>query len=375
MKTFRAGRFIKANDYKYFQPELVNRPFKFDDAGLLPLLERANQLLGELNAFGELVPDVDRFIKLHVSKEANFSSRIEGTQTQMEDALLREDEVSPEKRNDWRELQNYIGAMNHCLDSLDRLPLSSRLLCEAHSILLQNVRGEHKMPGEFRASQNWIGGATPTDAAFVPPLHSEVGQLMGDLENFLHSDKTNLSHVLKIALAHYQFETIHPFLDGNGRIGRLMITLYFMEAGVLTKPLLYLSEFFEKNRSAYYDHLTAVRSSGDLSRWFRFFLIGIIETAQKSTACLRQIVLLKKECETERLPKLRRKMPQAQLLLQHLFQEPVIRPDEVARVTGQSGPPTYRLIGDFESLGILREKTGNARNRIFVFEEYLNLFR
>ena len=223
--NFKAGNYTQVTGYKAFQPERINKYYQFDETDLFSLLEKANIKLGELNAYAELVPDVEHFIRLHVVKEATVSSRIEGTHTNMEEALLKEDEIVPEKRNDWREVNNYILAMNQSIEQLNTLPLSSRMLKNAHKTLLSGVRGEHKLPGEFRSSQNWIGGATLIDAAFIPPTWQEVDPLMGDLENFLHNDKTGLTHVLKIALAHYQFETIHPFLDGNGRIGRLMITL------------------------------------------------------------------------------------------------------------------------------------------------------
>ena len=231
------------------------------------------------------------------------------------------------------------------------------------------------MPGEFRRSQNWIGGSSLNDASFIPPPHHEVDRLMSDLENFLHSPSTGLPEVIKVALAHYQFETIHPFLDGNGRIGRLLITLYFIHAGVLRKPVLYLSDFFERNRQAYFDHLMNARTHHDLRTWLIFFLQGTVETAEKSVRGLRKIIKLKQHCETERLPSLGKKMPQAQVLLQRLFTDPVIRPTEVAKVTGLSQVSAYKLLDDFEELKILKEMTGYRRNRIFWFEEYFRIFK
>jgi len=228
---------------------LINRIYKIDDAALQLLIEKSTLKLGELNAYAQLVLDIDHFIKLHVVKEATVSSKIEGTQTNMEEALLKEEEIEPEKRNDWREVNNYVHALNQSVENLSKLPLSSRLLKQVHKILLDGVRGDSKLPGEFRRSQNWIGGATLNDATFIPPVHHDVEKLIGDLENFLHDNDTGLPNVLKAAVAHYQFETIHPFLDGNGRIGRLLITLYFIDANILQKPVLYLSDFFERNRS------------------------------------------------------------------------------------------------------------------------------
>lgn len=372
---FKAGKHISGSGYKYFQPSLINQQYRFDDAELLPLLERANLKLGELNAYSELVPDVDHFIKLHVLKEATVSSKIEGTQTNMEEALLQEAEIDPERRDDWREVNNYIKAMNYSINELQKLPLSSRLLRQTHGILMKSVRGDHKMPGEFRTSQNWIGGVTLKDAAFIPPVWQEVQPLMGDLEKFLHANQTGLPHVIKIALAHYQFETIHPFLDGNGRIGRLLITLYFIYAGILKKPVLYLSDFFERNKLLYYDNLTNVRNKNDLKTWLRFFLMGTIETAEKSIQDLRNILELKKHCETERITTLGKKMKPAQALLHQLFSEPIVRPGQVAAITGLSMVSSYKLLEDFERLSILKEFTGNQRNRVYAFEEYFNVFK
>ncbi len=371
---FNPGRYIQSIGYKAFMPEFINRNYHFDEPELTQLIELANLKLGELKAYSELVPDADHFIRLHVIKEATVSSRIEGTQTNMEEALLNEEEIHPEKRNDWREVNNYIQAMNQAITNMETLPLSSRLLKNAHKTLLQKVRGKHKLPGLFRTSQNWIGGATLKDAAFIPPVWQEVEPLMGDLEKFIHSENTGLPHVIKIALAHYQFETIHPFLDGNGRIGRLMITLYFMNAGIMTKPVLYLSDFFERHRSLYYDNLMAVRTRNDFRSWLKFFTVGIIETSQKAIEGLKNIIALKQECETIRIPKLGKKMAKAQLLLQRLFIDPVIRPSQVAELTGLSLVSSYKLIEDFENQNILHEITGNGRNRIYIFDEYFKVF-
>lgn len=374
MKSFVSGSFRLNTGYQAFFPEKINRTYEFDDSGMLPLLEQANLKLGELSTWSELAPDIDQFIRLFVVKEATFSSRIEGTQTSVEEALLKEDDILPERRNDWQEVNNYIAAMNECLQLLPALPLSSRMIKKAHGILLQGVRGESKMPGEFRTSQNWIGGATPMDAAFVPPPWTEVEPLMGDLENFLHNDNTNLPHLLKIALAHYQFETIHPFLDGNGRIGRLIIPLYLIAAGMLRRPAFYLSDFIERNKIHYYDHLTRVRTQNDLRPWCRFFLAGTVETCERSISALRSITALKKDCETVRLPTLGRRQPNAMVLLSRLFTNPIIQADEVAALTGVSMVSSYKLLDDFTRLGILKEQTGYRRNRVFVFREYLDLF-
>ena len=375
MKSFKSGKYINAIGYKAFAPEFINRIYKIDDAALQLLIEKSTLKLGELNAYAQLVPDIDHFIKLHVVKEATVSSKIEGTQTNMEEALLKEEEIEPEKRNDWREVNNYVNALNQSIENLSKLPLSSRLLKQAHKTLLDGVRGDSKLPGEFRRSQNWIGGATLNDATFIPPVYHDVEKLIGDLENFLHNDDTGLPNVLKAAVAHYQFETIHPFLDGNGRIGRLLITLYFIDANILQKPVLYLSDFFERNRSLYYDNLMAVRTRNDIQQWLRFFLVGIIETADKAIEGLREIIKLKQDCETKRIVTLGKRAPKAQILLQYLFTQPVVRPDDVAKITETSLVTAYKLINDFERLHILQTIGDAQRNKLYIFNEYFKVFK
>ncbi|HCT24205.1 MAG TPA: cell filamentation protein Fic, partial [Chitinophagaceae bacterium] len=291
---FKSGFYGKQFDYKAFMPEKINSAWSWSDRELTRLVEKSAIAMGQLDAYAHQIPNIDHFIRMYVVKEATVSSRIEGTQTNMEEALLRETDIQPERRNDWFEVNNYIEALNSSIERLKELPLSSRLLKEAHKTLLTGVRGEHKLPGEFRRSQNWIGGSSLLSAVFIPPVWEEVNPLMGDIENFLHNEDTGLTNLIKIAIAHYQFETIHPFLDGNGRIGRLMITLYLVEKGIIEKPVLYLSDFFEKNRDRYYDNLTRVRTQNDLLKWVKFFLVGIIETCQSSIQTLKSIIELKK---------------------------------------------------------------------------------
>ena len=253
ISEFKSGIFIPQVEYKSFLPEKINCEWIIDRPELATLLEEANLALGELNAYSRHVPDVDTFIRMHVIKEATNSSRIEGTQTEIEEAARHERLIVPEKRDDWHEVQNYIQAMNNAILSLKKLLLSSRLLREAHQTLMKGVRGQNKLPGNYRKSQNWIGGASLKDAVYIPPHHTEINSLISDLESFLHNRTIHVPHLIRIAIAHYQFEAIHPFLDGNGRIGRLLITLYLVSNQILHKPLLYLSTFFEKNRELYYD--------------------------------------------------------------------------------------------------------------------------
>lgn len=376
MNNFNAGKFInQSSGYKAFQPAHINRTYKFDDPELLKLIEDTNLKFGELNAFSELIPDVNHFIRLYVFKEATVSSRIEGTQTEIEEAMLHEIDIDPERRDDWREVNNYIKAMDQSINRLHKVPLSTRLFQSAHKILLSGVRGKNKLPGEFRKSQNWIGGSSIQNATFIPPVWQDINDLMGDLENFLHNPNTGLPALLKIAMAHYQFETIHPFLDGNGRIGRLMIILFLIESEILKTPVLYLSDFFERNRIDYYDNLTRVRLKSDIRNWFIFFLTGTLETATRSIDGLRNIIKLKNDCEANRLPKLGKKANSAQVLLQYLFNQPIIRAEDASKITQLSLVSTYKLIEDFIKIGILKETTGGRRNRIFSFDQYFKIFK
>lgn len=374
IEEFQSGVYKQRFQYRSFTPTLVNGPWEWTDSRLNSLLSEANRWVGELNAFSQLLPDVDTYIKMHVLKEANASSRIEGTQTNIETAALPEEEVDPEGRDDWREVHNYVAAMNHAVDRLSTLPLSNRLLREAHSILLQGVRGEHKTPGEFRASQNWIGGSSLADAVFIPAHPDEVPELMADLEKFWHNDAVHVPHLVRIALSHYQFETIHPFQDGNGRIGRLLITLYLMNHGLLTKPCLYVSDFLERNRASYYDALTAVRTRNDLLHWVRFFLTAINETGRKAVETFRSIVSLKAEMEAKTAA-MGRRSHNAGRLLSLLYGQPWVRVQHVIDGLQVSNVTAHALIKSFQKEGILHEITGYRRNRIFLFRPYFDLFR
>jgi len=351
----------------------VNQPWTWEDAGINALLEKATLALGELNAFSLIIPDVDLFIQMHVAKEAHSSSRIEGTQTSMSEALLPESRVAPERRNDWREVRNYIDAINEAVAQLTQLPLSNRLLREAHTTLMRGVRGEHKQPGEFRRSQNWIGGSSLSDASFIPPDHEGVPELMADLELFWHNETITVPHLVRLAISHYQFETIHPFLDGNGRIGRLLVPLYLISHGLLAKPSLYLSDFFERNRAHYYDALTRVRQADDLIHWVRFFLSGVAESAAKGSQVFRGILALRTEVEAK-LYSLGRRAPLARQALDLLYRQPTIVAEDL-RTTLQAKPTTtHRLLKDLVNMGIINELEEGARVRSYAFERYLALF-
>lgn len=373
-KDFISGIYKQQYQYKSFLPTLVNIEWQVSDNILVNLLSQADIKLGELNAFSQLIPDIDFFIKMHVSKEATTSSRIEGTQTNIADALKSMENIDPEKRDDWEEVQNYIQAMNKAIEDLERLPLSSRLLRDTHRTLLQGVRGKHKQPGDVRISQNWIGGASLADAVFIPPHNDDLPDLMSDFEFFLNNEIFPLPHLIRIGIAHYQFETIHPFLDRNGRIGRLLITLYLVSKGLLSKPTLYLSAFFEKNKSLYYDNLTRVRTHNDLNQWLKYFLKGIRDTAENSIQTFKSIIVLRGEVEHQSILTLGKKTPLAQRFIHYLYGKPIVDSQEVSDALSVNVSTALRLIDDFIRLEILSEVTGYKRNRIFLFTRYLQLF-
>lgn len=374
MKNFKAGTYINQGYYKSFQPELINKQLLIDNMEVLQLLSKADRELGRLDMYSNYIPNVDLFISMHVAKEAIQSSRIEGTQTNIDDALLDKEDIPLDKRDDWEEVQNYIKAMEWAVLALDKLPFSARLIRDAHKVLLQGVRGEKKQPGEFRTSQNWIGGATLNDAIFVPPVHTTVPELMNDIEKFLHNEEIHFPELLKIGLVHYQFETIHPFLDGNGRVGRLLIPLYLVSKGILQKPILYLSDFFEKNRQHYYENLTLVREKSDLNQWFKFFLVGIIQIAESGIVTFDKILQLQKLTETQ-LQTLGSRAANAKKVVDYLYKRPIINADKISEITGISMPTAYKLIVDLERLEILKEITGGQRGRTYVYDKYFQIFR
>jgi len=374
MKKFVAGKYIQRGSYQSFTPSFINHQFVWKNPQIDVLLERAVRLIGELNACADLIPDVDFFIEMSVIKEATDSNRIEGTKTELDDVVLPQEEINPEKRDDWEEVQNYIEAMNFAIDKLDELPLSMRLLKDLHKILMSGVRGKHRDPGEIRRNQNWIGGSSPSDAFFVPPSAKEVPDLLTDMEKFWHNQSLQIPELIKIAISHYQFETIHPFLDGNGRSGRLLIVLQLIKAGMLRKPVLYMSTFFEKYKDSYYDSLTMVRKSDNLEQWIAFFLNGVAETAQNGLDTFRQIIALRQEYETK-IFTLGSRVENAQKLLRFMYSYPIVSVNLVVKELKMNYPTVNRLLKSLTELDVVQEVTGHSRNRLFVLEEYLNLFR
>lgn len=371
--TYRKWNANTSGEYTYFLPELLPKTYTANDPKLNRLLEEATHSLGELNAYARFVPDIDYFIRMHETKEATASSKIEGTRTNMGEALMSEKDIAPEKRDDWHEVQNYIDAMKFAIQRLGDLPLVTRLLSETHKVLLQGVRGSGKQPGTVRSSQNWIGGATLRDAKFIPPHNMHLGELLSDLEKYLNEDDLTTPVLVKAAFAHYQFESVHPYLDGNGRLGRLLIILYLMQEKMLDKPVLYISQFFEQYRQDYYDSLTQVRRTNDIEQWLRFFLVGVNETAKKAVATLQEIMKLRTKT-SQQILQLGKRAEKANLLVEHLYQQPVISVAAAAEYLHITPQSANTLVNELRKIGVLKEITGYERNRLFRYEEYVKLF-
>jgi len=374
IEQFNAGHYEPINGYKYFVPTTINQEWMWESPIINRLLERASLKLGELNSFSKLVPNIDLFLQLHITKEAVVSSKIEGTQTRMDEALLPVEEINPERRDDWKEVNNYINAINYATGELKTLPISSRLIRSTHKLLLDSVRGQYKNPGEFRRSQNWIGGSSPADAKYIPPLHILIDELMSDLEKFLNNDEINTPALIRIAIAHYQFESIHPFLDGNGRIGRLLITLFFVKENILDMPILYLSSYFERNKSLYYENLDNIRTKNDLLQWIKYFLVGVEQTAKEAVETLQSVIRYKEQTEDHIRATFGRRSSKAILLLHELFQNPMISVEHAVKTSGLSYKAANDLVKQMCDEHILDEITGQSRNRMFMFTPYLNLF-
>lgn len=373
MDNFVAGKIKNQKFYNSFQPNFINRNWKVNDMDLLNLLSKADRCLGRLDMYSQYV-NIDLYIRMHIAKEATQSSKIEGTQTNIEEAFLDKGNVVNEKRDDWEEVQNYINAMNEAVRQLHNLPFSSRLIKQTHKILLDGVRGKHKLPGEYRTSQNWIGGASINDAVFIPPVHHSIIELMSDLEHFANDELNPLPDLLKIAIIHYQFETIHPFLDGNGRVGRLLITLYLVDKGILKQPILYLSDFFERNRMLYYDNLMRARTHNDINQWIKFFLIGVIEIAKKGVETFDGILKLQKKLE-EKILTFGSRTTEVRKIIDYLYTQPIVDVSKIAAITQKSKTTNYKMLDDLENLEILKEISGAQRNKLYVFNEYMELFK
>ncbi|RJQ38499.1 Fic family protein [Candidatus Microgenomates bacterium] len=372
----RTGTFVNqlSQDSKYtaFIPNKL--PFEIKvDADLQNLLSKADLALGRLDGVADILPDVNFFILMYLRKEATLSSQIEGTQATFVDVLKAEAKIEDsEIHKDVDEILNYIRTLNFGIDKSQQLPLSLRLMREMHRNLLKGVRGETKSPGDFRTSQNWVGGVSIQTAAYVPPPHAYVVDLMGNIEDYLH-DKSPIPVLIKTGLVHAQFETIHPFLDGNGRMGRLFITYYLCEQGILREPLLYLSDFFKRHKSIYYDKLTDYRQKDDIEGWLKFFLEGVIETSQSAVETARKIIKLREE-SYNKIASMGRSSEKGMMLLKKLFQMPMIRVKDIEQITTLENPNALVLLSKFVSKGILYEITGKQRNRVYTFRDYIDIF-
>ncbi len=374
----RAGQYVpQVGGYRAFVPAPLPPGPPVDMSGeLQSLLSKADQVLGRLDGSIYTLPNPDLFVYMYVRKEAVLSSQIEGTQSSLHDLLSAEASVfTPEQPKDVDEVVNYVGAMNHGLERLSQLPVSVRLVREIHSRLLQGVRGSGLNPGEVRVSQNWIGpqGCTLNEAAFVPPPPLEVLPAMGALERFIHEDDS-LPLLVKVGLVHSQFETIHPFLDGNGRIGRLLITLLLCENSVLQKPVLYLSHYFRQHREEYYEELQSVRDAGTWERWLTFFLRGVIEVGEQAVETARRVLALREDHRNRITEGFGRAASNGHRVLEHLYRHPVVSVKEVQAITGTSYPAANNLMQRMEQSGILVEILERSRNRAFMYTSYVNLF-
>ena len=374
--TFIAWAYKQQYKYKSFLPEKINKNFTYTNPKINLLLEKANLELWKLESFSNFVPDIDFFIAMHISKEAVGSSKIEWTKTEFDDLFAKDNSYKTlDEKNDLIEVQNYIRALNLWIKQLKDLPLSFRLFNNIHRELLSWARWEHKNPGEIRASQNWIWGSNLQSAFFIPPHHDDLKDLITDFENFLHNDNLEIPELVKIAIAHYQFETLHPYLDWNGRIGRLMIILYLIEKNIISSPVLYISDFLEKNRGSYYDALTIAREQNNIEHFIIFLLSGIIETCKNSINTLEQVLKLKEKSE-KKLVSFGRRAEKAQKILIYLYSNPVIHYKDIMKVLDISSPTTAnRFIDDFIKVWILEQKTLSKRNKEYIFEDYLRLFR
>jgi len=374
----RIGNYLKASvageSYSAYIPKPLPPEPILQMSKIYPLLDQANIAIGRLDGIGHVLPNPELFLYLYIRKEAVLSSQIEGTQSSLSDLLMYENkEIPGVPEHDVVEVVNYVSAMEHGLKRLEGgFPLSLRLLKEMHAILLNQSRGSHKQPGEFRKSQNWINGTRPGNAKFVPAPPEKLADLLSDLEKFLHDQKHRLPTLIKAALAHLQFETIHPFLDGNGRLGRLLITFILCAEGLLKKPLLYLSLYFKVHRQKYYNLLQSVWETGDWESWIIFFLEGVIETADQAVVTTKSIIKLFAE-DRKKIEELGRSAASALMVHQYLQQHIVSDIKKIAAHCDVSIPTTTKSINNLVKLGIVKEVSGKERNKVYVYKKYLDV--
>lgn len=373
LENNRAGHLKKMqSDYQCFVPHNLKDIKLNIDSEINALVNKAYLLLGRLDGMAITLPDIDLFVSMYVQKEAVISSQIEGTQASLVDVLQKD--KGKEKIKDTEEIVNYIKATHYAFKRLNKMPLCMRLIRETHAVLLSNVRGEEKMPGEFRRSQNWIGHADSTlkDASFIPPAPDEMDICLGDLERYIHEDST-ISNLIKIALIHYQFETIHPFLDGNGRMGRLLIILYLREQGLIEYPVLYLSYFFKKNRNRYYELLNNIRIKGEFEEWIKFFIDGICEISEDAITSIQKIVELK-NTDMKKIRELSgSNISNLLLIYDYLLQHPFLEAEDIKNLVGVSKPTANKLLENLMTIEIVELVEDKKRYRQYVYKKYVDI--
>ena len=373
LENNRAGQLKKMqSDYQCFVPHNLKDIKLNIDSEINALVNKAYLLLGRLDGMAITLPDIDLFVSMYVQKEAVISSQIEGTQASLVDVLQKD--KGKEKIKDTEEIVNYIKATHYAFKRLNKMPLCMRLIRETHAVLLSNVRGEEKMPGEFRRSQNWIGhaGSTLKDASFIPPAPDEMDICLGDLERYIHEDST-ISNLIKIALIHYQFETIHPFLDGNGRMGRLLIILYLREQGLIEYPVLYLSYFFKKNRNRYYELLNNIRIKGEFEEWIKFFIDGICEISEDAITSIQKIVELK-NTDMKKIRELSgSNISNLLLIYDYLLQHPFLEAEDIKNLVGVSKPTANKLLENLMTIEIVELVEDKKRYSQYVYKKYVDI--
>lgn len=376
LEEYISGDYELQAGYKAFIPSKINTQWAWKHPKLNTLLEKATMELGALNSYSEFIPNIDIYIQMHIHVEANKSSKIEGTKTSIEEDLLPIQDLDAEKQKDAQEVQNYLIALQHGVEQIQsgKLPMSSRLIQEIHQKLMQGVRGEHKTPGEYRTSQNWIGGSKPSSATYVPPPHIHIPELITDLERFIHNEQVDIPQLVRIAMVHYQFESIHPFLDGNGRTGRILIPLLLLNSEMLHKPCFYISAYFETHRTEYYDALNRVRLHNDMLGWITFFLEASIATAQSAKEKFRKALLFVQNTNLI-VGEVSGTATNIQSILTAFYKKPVQTPSELACSLSISAQTVNRILDSLTKKKIVQEGTGNIRNRIYIMKEYLDIFR
>lgn len=378
MKTFNAGKYQEMDGKKYFQPSKINQALQFDDMSMLLLLSEAERELGRLDMNADLTPNLDLFLVTLDMKEAMSSANIEGTRTSY-DSLVKKDDDEPSlaktlEQSDSSKVYSIISTTSEALGDLEEgKALNAKFIKNMHHTLMIGENDPSKLPGEYRNTDSWVGGVTMRDAKFVPPHFSTVDELMQDLEDFIENDSLNIPHLIKAGMIHYQFETIHPFMDGNGRLGRFLMPLYLYYKKVLKHPVLFISEFFKENKYLYYDNLMHARLNNDLNQWLKFFLVGVIETSKKSNAIFGEVRQLEKEVE-EKISGLGLRYQNAKELMNYLYSKPYVSANIVSSYLDIAMPTAYNLINALVDLGILEQEGEQGRNRWFYFGDFIKLF-